>query len=91
MPQPKQDACGDELVRRKFAGCFGTAGVGRLLVLSQVVLGLQLPFAVVPLLWFTTRRKHLGAHAFRFHTGIVLWCLASALILMNIWVICRLM
>ena len=36
------------------AASFGTAGVSRLLVFSQVVLGLQLPFAVVPLLWFTT-------------------------------------
>jgi manganese transport protein len=72
------------------AGLFGTSGVGRLLVLSQVVLGLQLPFAVAPLLWFTTRRNHLGAHAFRLRTSIVLWCVASALVIVNIWVIYKL-
>jgi hypothetical protein len=35
---------------------FGTAGTGTLMILSQVILGLQLPFAVVPLLWFMTSR-----------------------------------
>ena len=31
---------------------FGEHGTAKLLVLSQVILGLQLPFAVVPLMWF---------------------------------------
>jgi manganese transport protein len=69
------------------AATLGSAGVGRLLVFSQVILGLQLPFAVVPLLWFTTRRKHLGAYAFAPLTGVVLWSVAGALILINVWVI----
>ena len=42
---------------------WGEGGVGRLLVLSQVVLSLQLPFALVPLLMFTGSRKRLGAMA----------------------------
>ncbi len=69
------------------AAMTGNAGVGRLLVFSQVILGLQLPFAVVPLLWFTTRRKHLGTHAFTRLTSIALWSVAGALILVNLWVI----
>lgn len=64
---------------------FGDAGVGRLLVLSQVILGLQLPFAVVPLLWFTTRSKHLGAHAFKASTAAILWSIAMASIAINVW------
>jgi manganese transport protein len=64
---------------------FGDAGVGRLLVLSQVILGLQLPFAVVPLLWFTTRSKHLGVHAFKTSTAVILWSVAVALIAINGW------
>jgi manganese transport protein len=64
---------------------FGHEGVGRLLVLSQVILGLQLPFAVVPLLWFTTRSKHLGVHAFRASTAVILWIIAFALIAVNVW------
>jgi manganese transport protein len=64
---------------------FGHEGVGRLLVLSQVILGLQLPFAVVPLLWFTTRSRHLGVHAFRASTAVILWTIALALIAINVW------
>jgi manganese transport protein len=64
--------------------------MGTLLVLTQVILGLQLPFAVVPLLWFTTRRKHLGVHAFRPITGLILWSIAILLVVINSWVIYRL-
>jgi manganese transport protein len=38
----------------------GRHGVGQLLVLSQVILSLQLPFAMLPLIYFTSRRKFLG-------------------------------
>ena len=37
------------------------AATGRLLVLSQVVLSLALPFAVVPLVWLTASRGRMGA------------------------------
>ncbi len=39
---------------------FGAAEAGKLLVLSQVVLSFQLPFAVVPLVLFTSSRQKLG-------------------------------
>ena len=39
---------------------YGEQGVGRLLVLSQVILSLQLSFAVVPLVWFTSDRQKMG-------------------------------
>ena len=38
----------------------GEAATGRLLVLSQVILSLQLPFAVVPLVMFTAERDKMG-------------------------------
>jgi manganese transport protein len=40
---------------------YGSAGTGRLLILTQVVLSLQLSFAVVPLVMFTTSRRRMGA------------------------------
>jgi manganese transport protein len=40
---------------------YGEKGTGQLLILSQVILSLQLPFAVVPLVMFTADRKKLGA------------------------------
>lgn len=39
---------------------WGTEGTGRLLILSQVVLSFQLPFAIVPLVMFTASRKKMG-------------------------------
>lgn len=39
---------------------FGAAKTGQLLILSQVVLSLQLPFAIVPLLLFTADRQKMG-------------------------------
>ena len=50
---------------------YGESGAGRLLILSQVVLGLQLPFAVVPLVLFTADRRKMGALAApRWVTGL---------------------
>jgi manganese transport protein len=39
----------------------GRGGVGQLLVLSQVALSLQLPFAMLPLIYFSSQKKLLGA------------------------------
>jgi manganese transport protein len=40
---------------------YGSAGMGELLILTQVVLSLQLPFAVVPLVMFTADRRKMGS------------------------------
>ena len=39
---------------------YGEAGTAKLLILSQVILGLQLPFAIVPLVMFTADRRKMG-------------------------------
>jgi manganese transport protein len=40
----------------------GEKATGQLLILSQVVLSLQLPFAVVPLVMFTASKRKMGAY-----------------------------
>jgi len=40
---------------------YGESGTAKLLIFSQVVLSLQLPFAIVPLVMFTADRKKMGA------------------------------
>ena len=40
---------------------YGAQGTGRLLILTQVVLSLQLSFAVVPLVMFTADKRKMGA------------------------------
>ena len=42
---------------------YGERGMARLLILSQVVLSLQLSFAVFPLVKFTSERRRMGAFA----------------------------
>ena len=65
----------------------GDAGMLQLLVLSQVVLSLQLPFAIVPLIRFTSERRIMGA----FTSPLWLRCLAvgSALVIiaLNGWLV----
>jgi manganese transport protein len=50
----------------------GESGTARLLVFSQVILSLQLSFAVIPLILFTSDRRKMG----EFATGPLLKCLA---------------
>ena len=53
---------------------YGESGTAKLLVLSQVILSLQLPFAVVPLVQFTSSRKLMNGH----HIPVWLVALACA-------------
>jgi manganese transport protein len=71
--------------------CYGGKGASALLVFSQVILSLQLPFAVVPLLWFTTRKRHLGSFAFRPSTAAVMWGTAIVIVSLNIWMLQQLL
>ena len=68
----------------------GDAAANSLLVLSQVVLSLQLPFAVVPLLLFTTRKKYLGDFAFGPRLSWILWLAAATVIGLNAWLLLKL-
>jgi manganese transport protein len=40
---------------------YGSSGTAKLLILSQVVLGLQLPFAIIPLVMITANARKMGA------------------------------
>jgi len=64
---------------------YGERGVDALLVFSQVILSLQLPFAAVPLVWFTTRKAHLGSFAFGTVMGATLWTALAVVTLLDIW------
>lgn len=62
---------------------YGSGGVGELLILSQVVLSFQLPFAIVPLVMFTASRAKMGEMvAPRWLTGLC-WLIAAVIIVLN--------
>src|SRR6185436_5482815 len=62
----------------------GDAGVDPLLVLSQVVLSLQLSFAIVPLIHFTSDRRKMGAFATPLWAMILAWLAAAVIISLNL-------
>ena len=63
---------------------YGEQSVGRLLVLSQVILSLQLPFAVIPLLLFVSNRREMGSFTISWPTRAVAWSIAIGLVGLNI-------
>jgi manganese transport protein len=66
---------------------FGEQSTGQLLVLSQVVLSLQLSFAVVPLVMFTSDRRIMGEFANPFWLKAVAWGVAIVIMGLNIWLL----
>jgi manganese transport protein len=63
----------------------GDQGAFRLLILSQVILSLQLPFAVVPLLRFTSDRARMGALANPPWVNLLGWSCAALILALNLW------
>ena len=54
-----------------------------LLILSQVILSFQLPFAVIPLVRFTNDRGKMGAFANSRLTAVLSWLVAAAILAFN--------
>ncbi len=63
----------------------GDHGAYRLLILSQVVLSLQLPFAVVPLLRFTSDRARMGVLVNPRWVSLLGWSCAAVILGLNLW------
>jgi manganese transport protein len=73
----------------------GLAGEGKvtaLIVLSQVVLSFQLPFAIIPLIQFTGDRAKMGTLVNSRVTQVVAWAVAGVILFFNgelLWFIFR--
>jgi manganese transport protein len=65
------------------ASLYGERGAGELLILSQVVLSLQLPFAVIPLVWFTGERRKMGSFANGRWLAAVAWLVTATIVALN--------
>src|SRR6185312_11924958 len=63
----------------------GEKGTYSLLILSQVVLSLQLPFAVIPLINLTSDRKRMGEFANKRIVQTLAWIIAIIILALNIW------
>jgi manganese transport protein len=65
-------------------GAAGDKGATQLLVLSQVILSLQLPFAVVPLVAFTGSKRVMGEYAAPRWLLALAWLIATVIIALNL-------
>lgn len=63
---------------------YGEEEVDALLVFSQVVLSMQLAFAIIPLIHFVSDKKKMGQFAIGSITRIAAWVIAAALVVLNL-------
>jgi manganese transport protein len=63
----------------------GEQGTYQLLILSQVILSMQLPFAVIPLIRFTSDPARMGEFANRAWVKILAWGAAAVILFLNFW------
>ncbi|RZK57927.1 MAG: divalent metal cation transporter, partial [Hymenobacter sp.] len=66
---------------------YGEKGTGQLLVLSQVILSLQLSFAVVPLVLFTSDKLKMGVFVNRPWVRVLAWAVAGIIMVLNVFLL----
>jgi manganese transport protein len=66
---------------------YGESGTASLLILSQVILSLQLSFAVFPLVAFTSSREKMGAFANPSWLKGLAWGVALIIAALNVWLL----
>jgi manganese transport protein len=66
---------------------YGEHGAGSLLILSQVILSLQLSFAVVPLVYFTSQRNKMGEFVNSPLLVGAAWTVAAVIMGLNAWLL----
>ncbi|WP_281701515.1 Nramp family divalent metal transporter [Acetobacter malorum] len=62
---------------------WGEKGTGDLLVFSQIILSMQLPFAVIPLVWFVSDRQKMGEFVLSRPVSLLSWGVAGIILILN--------
>jgi manganese transport protein len=66
---------------------WGVKGTANLLVFSQVILSMQLSFAVIPLVMFTSDRRKMGEFVNSRATVMLSWVVAGLIAVLNVWLL----
>ncbi|MBB6732565.1 Nramp family divalent metal transporter [Cohnella zeiphila] len=66
---------------------YGEKGTNDLLILSQVILSMQLSFAVVPLVKFTSSKKKMGEFANRPWLKMTAWAITGLIVVLNAYLL----
>ncbi len=65
----------------------GAAGTFKLLILSQVILSMQLPFAVIPLVHLTSDRAKMGSFANPAWVRVLAWLATAIIVVLNVYLV----
>jgi manganese transport protein len=63
---------------------YGERGTAELLILSQVILSMQLPFAVIPLVHFVSDRRKMGGFTIPRGVSFLAWAVALLIVALNL-------
>ncbi|KAG6483751.1 hypothetical protein ZIOFF_060405 [Zingiber officinale] len=63
----------------------GTAGAGRLIIIASMILSFELPFALIPLLKFSSSSTKMGPHKNSIYIIVISWILGLGVIGINIY------
>ena len=66
---------------------YGEKSTGSLLIFSQVILSLQLSFAVIPLVMFTSNRRWMGEFVNPLWLKALAWLVALIIVSLNVWLL----
>jgi manganese transport protein len=70
---------------------FGEQSTGQLLIFSQVVMSLQLSFAVIPLVMFTSDRRLMGEFVNPNWLIVMGWAVTTIIVALNVWLLVQTM
>lgn len=63
----------------------GSAGAGKLIIIASMILSFELPFALVPLLKFTSSKTKMGSHVNSITISVLTWVIGSLIMAINIY------
>ncbi|XP_026386226.1 metal transporter Nramp6-like isoform X3 [Papaver somniferum] len=65
----------------------GSAGAGKLIIIASMILSFELPFALIPLLKFTSCKNKMGSHANSVIISVITWIIGSLIMAINVYFI----
>lgn len=63
----------------------GSTGAGKLIIIASMILSFELPFALLPLLKFTSSKAKMGSHSNSFAISALTWIISLFLMAINIY------
>ncbi|KAK7262001.1 hypothetical protein RIF29_28329 [Crotalaria pallida] len=63
----------------------GSAGAGKLIIIASMILSFELPFALIPLLKFTSSKTKMGTHVNSITLSAITWIIGFLIMAINIY------